>query len=294
MNTTLELELKKHSENYKEELKRVEELEIRKRELPQERLKKLGFSSSFGMDIINQVVGKDLEFLNTLSKASEIIAFIREVKDCFGENVIVVKRSDFISIVEKYDLRCGTFDNYTGVVPEKNIDEIESILEIIKKFYMFDKELLEKYSNLEKTFVQTIRDRDGISREKRYITQVTKFEITRINRLKYRKELKIFSRIPLLYNTGRGFDWNADKQFGKEGFGKAMFRVDRDENLKNLFICAPRQEMKNGLKIRTISKKQAEDPFICSFCDYGIIIYTAWGKEAEDEMLNKYKSFLRQ
>lgn len=294
MNTTLELELKKHSENYKEELKRVEELETRKQELPQERLKKLGFSSSFGMDIINQVVGKDLEFLNTLSKASEIIAFIREVKDCFGENVIVVKRSDFISIIEKYDLQCGTFDNYTGVVPEKNIDEIESILEIIKKFYMFDKELLEKYSNLEKTFVQTTRDRDGIDRERRYITRVDKFEITRINRFKYRKELKIFSRIPLLYNTGRGFDWNADKQFGKEGFGKAMFRVDRCESIKNLFICAPRQEMKNSLKIRTISKKQAEDPFICSFCDYGIIIYTAWGKEAEDEMLNKYKNFLRQ
>lgn len=294
MNTTLELELKKHSENYSKELKKVEELDNKKQELPQDRLKKLGFSSSFGMDLINQVVGKDLEFLNTINKACEILAFIREVKDCFGENVIVIKRSDFVSIVEKYNLQCGTFDNYTGVVPEKNIDEIESVFEIIKKFYMFDEELLNKYVNLEKVFVHTTRDRDGIERERRYMTRVNSFSMTRINKFKYRKELKIFSRIPLLYNTGRGFDWNADKQFGKEGFGRAMTRVDRNESYRNLFICAPRQEMKNGLKIITLSKKQAEDPFICSFCDYGIIIYTAWGKEAEDEMLNKYKNFLGQ
>ena len=270
MNATLELELKKHSENYNKELKTVENLEIKKKELPQERLNKLGFSSSFGMDIISRAVGKDLEFINTVNKVGEIIAFIREVKECFGENVIVIKRSDFINIIKKYDLQCGCFSDYTEIVPEKNIDEIENVLEIINKFYKFDDKLLEKYSNLKKAFVLTTYYRDDIERDQRYLRKVNEFSMTWKNMLKYRKELRVFKRIPFLYDTGCGFNINADKQFGRVGFGESITNPDSNYNLRNLFICAPRQEMKNGFKIIIINKKQAEDPFICSFCLHGV------------------------
>lgn len=54
-----------------------------------------------------------------------------------------------------------------------------------------------------------------------------------------------------------------------------------------MFITAPREEMMNASRgIRFIQKPK--DPFICSLVPYGVVIYSRWGKEAEDESLARY------
>jgi hypothetical protein len=54
-----------------------------------------------------------------------------------------------------------------------------------------------------------------------------------------------------------------------------------------MFIAAPRNKMLNSKNsIRFL--RQPDDPFICSLTNYGVVIYSRWDKEAEDESLAKY------
>lgn len=54
-----------------------------------------------------------------------------------------------------------------------------------------------------------------------------------------------------------------------------------------MFICAPRKDMRNAEK-RITFRAAPKDPFICSLVPYGVVIYSRWGKEAQDATLTKY------
>lgn len=299
MDDTLELELKNYSRVYNEELEERKSLDIQKQgiQLPQDRLKRLGFTSSLGVTLIDGAKGKEAEFINTVNKVNEILAFIQEVKECFGEDTIVIKKSDFVDIIRKYDLQCGLFSDYTGIVPEPNIAKIEEVKYKIDKLTGnvrggFDevREIRAKYKRLDNSFSIIHYDRDGDESDRytRTLAQINQlgFELKNLFKVwRNIRTIKLIERFPFYYDF-------------KSIWGKSMeefgIQTRNDSYVKNLFICAPRKEMKNRVKSTFIFRRQPEDPFICSLCEYGVIIYTAWGREAEDEMLNKYKNFLRR
>jgi hypothetical protein len=55
-----------------------------------------------------------------------------------------------------------------------------------------------------------------------------------------------------------------------------------------MFICAPTNEM--NTKTKKVFTKITTDPFICSLTSEGVVIYSMWGEESKDEVLNKYKN----
>lgn len=55
------------------------------------------------------------------------------------------------------------------------------------------------------------------------------------------------------------------------------------------FIAAPAHEMKTKEEIQEEAERRARDPFICAHTKCGIIIFTKWGEEAEDEIIKKYE-----
>lgn len=59
------------------------------------------------------------------------------------------------------------------------------------------------------------------------------------------------------------------------------------------FIVAPAHEMLTEKelweKAERERKARAKDPFICAHTRWGIIIFTKWGEESEDEIIKKYK-----
>lgn len=52
-----------------------------------------------------------------------------------------------------------------------------------------------------------------------------------------------------------------------------------------LLIAAPTQEMKQ-VYTESVEHIRSEDPFVFQFTPYGIVIFSKWGEEAEDEALS--------
>lgn len=92
------------------------------------------------------------------------------------------------------------------------------------------------------------------------------------------KRLKVFPFISTIEYSGSDIIMDAFKQRRKG--------IKLSENKTNLFIVAPYKDMKNGIRFRHFVK--SEDPFICSYTLFGIMIHTSWGDESEDEVLSKY------
>ena len=61
--------------------------------------------------------------------------------------------------------------------------------------------------------------------------------------------------------------------------------------MDNLFIIAPSKHMNNrDSKIKfSVLRPRTEDPLICSLTPYGFMVFSRWGKEAEDEAFKKYE-----
>lgn len=67
-------------------------------------------------------------------------------------------------------------------------------------------------------------------------------------------------------------------------------------NAHYCFIAAPAQEMKESYVMRAQRTRQLElervrtyDPFICSLTKYGVMIFTKWGNEAQDDIIKRYE-----
>ena len=57
--------------------------------------------------------------------------------------------------------------------------------------------------------------------------------------------------------------------------------VRRDE----MFIACP----KSNLQEKVVIVSNPVDPIIFQYCPFGVLIYTMWGKEAEDKVFEEYK-----
>lgn len=73
-----------------------------------------------------------------IDKQKEFYQFVKEMLEVFGHNTLLVRFDDFEQIVKKYNLTCGCLEDYTGVIPEKNLKELEEAKENLKKAKGFD------------------------------------------------------------------------------------------------------------------------------------------------------------
>ena len=55
-----------------------------------------------------------------------------------------------------------------------------------------------------------------------------------------------------------------------------------------LFICAPAKEME-AVNYNRIIIRSTTDPFICAHTNYGILVFSRWGEEANDDVVKKYE-----
>ena len=87
---------------------------------------RLGFINTKPIVERKELIKRNADFNQAIRSSNKALQLIKEVPEYFGPNTFVVKRSDFVEILKKYNLVCGMFEDYIGVVPDKNAREIDS------------------------------------------------------------------------------------------------------------------------------------------------------------------------
>lgn len=238
-----------------------------------DRLCKLGLSNTKNAQMLKtkidevESVNEGIDLYNAdIDKRKEFCQFVKEMLEVFGHNTLLIRFDDFEQIIKKYNLTCGCLEDYTGVIPEKNLKELEEAKRNLKKAKDF--KLNVPYKSYDYPYLsENIRD----------LLKVEEVDLDIVDKQKAKKyKIFPFTDAKEYKSKGRGH-FSGERETG--------IRVSSNIST-NLFIVAPNKEMKNGVKFSHFVK--SKDPFICSYTPFGIMVHTAWGEEAEDEVLEKY------
>ncbi len=284
---TLEVAIEKKKNSYIQSLttlrKFEESMENRDPEVNSlDLVSRLGFTNTKPIVERRELIKRNADFNQAVRSSIKALQFIKEVQEYFGPSTVVVKRSDFVEILKKYNLVCGRFDNYTGVVPDKNAREIDDALnkiQVLRDSTNYHKKLLYEAYRKYVTF---------------YIKEVTFYRSYELP--KDRKRL--LNLFPLaLCNSGDYYSHNTEIICDLANNGVKLESVGNlDVERVDMFICAPANEMNNSKdRVKfSVFTPRTDDPFICTLTPYGVVIHSMWGREAEDETIKKYKALFNR
>ena len=249
-----------------------------------DRLTKLGLGNTKNARIILEKMRSVSETVQTHRDAENLILFIKGLRKHFGETTMLIGSEQFKGLLKKYKLDTGLLQEYTGIIPDKNIREIEAVIGKIPKFsyaYLLNKPLYGNYlwkvtdcinetsssrsASIFNLFLHWIEEKNGLV-------------MSDIDRPRWDDCISLDDLVK--YNTDMPRDL---RHFEYSNLIKMKGVL---LNQRSLFIaCPPSQLEKQTIKIT----KKAIDPIVFQYSPYGIVIHSIWGEEAEDKVFEEYK-----
>lgn len=225
------------------------------------RLVKLGLENSMNAKFLKERIRSINEYNKNILKAKELLEYIKSVNKLLGDSVILVSLGAFYKLCHKYGLSVGSLEQFTGVIPAANLEELANI-----------KHKLTYYSG----YVKLETNKDMV-------------EIQRIYNYSNKSDSSILKYFDYSFNIisypGHIFRMSHIKEFENKEWAERVSLDVRYIDRNDMFIACP----KSNLQERTVIVSHAVDPIIFQYCPFGVLIYTMWGKEAEDKVFEEYK-----
>lgn len=227
-------------------------------------LVKLGLENSANAKVLKKQLDNINYYNNTILKAQELLKYLKDVNNCLGNSVILVNTSTFYELCRKYNLSIGLLQDFTGVIPAQNLNEL---MDISNKLHIDDNA---SRLRINRHWVRVNKISNYSKRSDSYVKERLEYYFNILQMATYR-----MSDVSL-YN---------DENFTKEEWAEHVY-VDIDwVTSDNFFIACP----KSNLQERPVIFSKPIDPIIFQYCPYGILVYTMWGDEAEDKVFEEYK-----
>lgn len=228
-------------------------------------LVKLGLENSANAKILKKQLDNINYYNNTILKAQELLKYLKDVNNCLGNSVILVNTSTFYELCRKYNLSIGLLQDFTGVIPTQNLNEL---MDISNKLHT-DNNASRLHINYQTVQVNRISNYSG-GKSDSYVKE----------RLEY-----YFNILQVHTYSLSDISLCHAENFTEEKWADHVF-VDVDYvTPDNFFIACP----KFNLKERPVIISKPIDPIIFQYCPFGVLIYTMWGDEAEDKVFEEYK-----
>lgn len=225
------------------------------------RLCKLGLGNSANAKFLKDRI-RDIDAYNrNIIKARELLAYIKTMNEFLGDSVILVSEDSFYKLCHKYKLSVGYLEEFTGVIPEANLKELSDI-----------KYKMDRYGGYTKlcTNPHTIKIQRIYNSSDKSDSSIRKYFDYSFNIISYPAYLYRMSDI--------------DEFKDKEWANKVSLDVYYVPTIV-MFIACP----KSNLQEKKVIVSKPIDPIIFQYCPFGVLIYTMWGKEAEDKVFEEYK-----
>lgn len=225
------------------------------------RLCGLGLGNSANAKFLKDRI-RDIDAYNrNIIKACELLAYIKTINEFLGDSVVLVSKDSFYKLCHKYILSVGSLEQFTGVIPDANLKEFSDI-----------KYKMNHYSGYVKlnTNHHTIEIKRIYNRSDKSDSSISKYFDYSFNIISYPAYLYRMSDI---------------KEFKDKEWAEKVSLDVRYVNRDEIFIAYP----KSNLQEKKVIVSHPVDPIIFQYCPYGVLIYTMWGKEAEDKVFEEYK-----
>lgn len=306
--------------------------EIERKEVPATIAQDAALLSEFGLTSSkNAVIAKNLEkgvaaHNKEYDRKKATIAFMSDVWAKFGNEAMVVRYDHFFKILEKYDMVCGSFDRYTGGIPQEALNVLSSLKELWRKG-----QFSQEYGlplNYAKTFIFRDESCDIVHlRNRARIPMCVSDEtvMKQISNLCFIKDLGVDEPRGLesindaLFIAAPAADMKPLKmeiKFDKDSVSMRRAIIDEDRNrtyddiiyhdystMKNRAIRKEEERLQSiieksniaryceidFIKTQPLPERKLYDPFICSLTPYGVLIHAKWGAEAEDATIKRYE-----
>lgn len=247
-----------------------------------ELLRTTGLTNSRNMQALTDAENHVNKINEERKMTAERIKLIQLLHKHYGKDVMLMRLEDFMALLDKYNLSCGFLSDYTGSIPRKNLEEIAKGKMFLDKLNPLDK-MRETWSEAQMLLDQSLQ-RYGINNEGvcidyeeglflrnnidrwHYVVECTK---------EYIKEHPDIHRFPFVKAKDKFF------------YSMITTHYSMSSATTRQLIAAPAQEMNNAPKIR--ERIRTEDPFVFSVAKQGVIIYSTWGDEGNDELVQKYR-----
>lgn len=225
------------------------------------RLCGLGLGNSANAKFLKDRIRDIYAYNRNIIKARELLDYVKTMNEFLGDSVILVSRDSFYKLCHKYKLSIGFLEQFTGVIPNSNLEELSDI-----------KYKLDNYSGYVK-----LDTNKHIVRIKRIYNFSNKIDFS--IRKYFDDNFNIISYPAYIYNMSNIEEFK-NKEWAKK-VSLSVHYVRRDE----MFIACP----KSNLQEKVVIVSNPVDPIIFQYCPFGVLIYTMWGKEAEDKVFEEYK-----
>ena len=226
-------------------------------------LVKLGLKNSANAKVLKKQLDNINYYNSTILKAQELLKYLKDINNLLGNSVILVNTSTFYELCHKYGLFVSFLQDFTGVIPAQNLNEL---IDINNKLHTNNASELR--INYQTVWVDKISNYSEKSDS--YIKE----------RLEYYFNILQIPR----YTFGKVRLKDA-KDFIKERWVHNVYIDVNYATSEDFFIACP----KSYLKEKPIIASKPIDPIIFQYCPYGVLIYTMWGDEAEDKVFEEYK-----
>lgn len=235
----------------------------------------LGLQNSTNAKELYSIIENQNTYNENIRKAKSLIKYIKQVNNLLDRNSYLISYEQFEVVCKKYNLIYDLLKNYTGVIPEENISQLEKIAHKISEESVKSHEFHPLSINSHMFYIKGVE----ISSENSKTKNFTKWAKDR--KILYLPNIDIFySRL-----NSRDIQTNYPDcpTVSSSNCVKATCL-----GCTEFLIAAPKTHFKDNFKIEVRPK----DPIVFQTCPYGVLIHSVWGEEADDEILKRYKQTL--
>lgn len=228
-------------------------------------LVKVGLENSANAKVLKKQLDNINSYNSAIIKAQELLKYIKDVNSLLGNSVILVSTKAFYELCHKYGLSIGFLQDFTGVIPTQNLNEL---MEISNK--------LRTNSNSHKLH---------LNNEMVLVTKISNYSREKSD--SYVKEHLGYYFNILQVSTYSIMDIRLSRaeNFTEEEWARNVYVNVNYASPDDFFIACP----KSNLQEKPIIVSKPVDPIIFQYCPYGVLVYTMWGDEAEDKVFEEYK-----
>lgn len=268
LKTALPLIVNMMAEYFKQEVEKSNSspLSLDKIEEKYNKLVKLGLSNSVNARELKTIIDNQIAYNESIIKAQNLIEYIKKVNSILNKNSYLISFEQFEQLCQKYNLVYNLLENYTGVIPEENIIQLENISDKISKIPNINENL---YLVNEVSIDDDGKDFANWIKDKRILY------LPSLVRLRFGNQV---------WNSDISMDYPDCPIVRFDAFN--FVKVSKLTNTTFL-IAAPETHFEDNFKI-TINK----DPIVFQICPYGCLIHSVWGEEANDVVLERYRKTL--